>query len=163
MPLQQGKSWLSAAAQDHWCLWLQSGYCTSECRVHVWPQPHLSIHLLVSPRTLSAYVCPEKKDPACHNHPHLCIYRALCSWEDTMVWSEPVTSIIHLVRLGIILIPFPPAVFLSHLSGKPPSIGSPDNPANPVLTLALANSCWNITQPLLNGFQAGSAMCLSHS
>lgn len=70
-----------------------------------------------------------------------CAFTALCSWEDTMVRPESVTFIIHLVRLGIILIPFPPAVFLSHLSGKPPSIGSPDNPANSVLTLALTNSC----------------------
>lgn len=95
--------------------------------------------------------------PCCH-HPQLHVYPpALCVREDTTVWPGSVTFIIYLVRLRIILIPFPEAVFLSYLSAKPPARGSPDKPASLTPTLTPTNRCRNVIQPLLNLFLAGPA------
>lgn len=128
-----------------------------------WPQLHSS-HIPREPFCLHLPWKQGSHSSPCHSHPQLHVYQpALCIQEDTTVRLGSVMFIIYLVRLRIILKPFPEAVFLSHLSSKPPTTGCPDNPASLTPILTPTNSCWNAIQPLLNLFPAGSAMRPSHT
>ena len=149
--------------RSHQCPLLQSGQGTSQlgmCRGR-------SCTPRTSPGEPLCLPLPWQRgsrSPPCHNHPQLCLYQpALCTWEDATVRAGSVTFIICLVRLRVILMPFPEAVFSLHLPGKPPATSSPDNPASFTATLTPTNRCWNVIQPLLNTSQAGSATHPSHT